>query len=88
MCGVCVATAVRLLDAGCGVGGSTRHLFRDYGLASAVGITLSPAQVSIYIYITLIKIVKGYQGYTIYIYKYIRISYMYIEVTYLCLFTQ
>ncbi len=34
----------KLLDVGCGIGGSTRILARDYGF-DAVGITISPAQV-------------------------------------------
>ncbi|GJM36131.1 MAG: delta(24)-sterol C-methyltransferase [Saprospiraceae bacterium] len=34
----------RLLDAGCGVGGSARHLAQLYG-AEALGVTLSPVQV-------------------------------------------
>lgn len=39
--GVTGATAV--LDVGCGVGGSARHIARRYG-ASATGVTLSPVQ--------------------------------------------
>jgi Methylase involved in ubiquinone/menaquinone biosynthesis len=34
----------KLLDVGCGIGGSTRILARDYGF-DALGITISPAQV-------------------------------------------
>ena len=34
----------RFLDAGCGVGGSSRYLATKYGAASGLGVTLSPVQ--------------------------------------------
>ena len=37
------AAPARVLDVGCGIGGSTRHIARKYG-AEGVGITLSPVQ--------------------------------------------
>ena len=40
-------TPMRVLDVGCGIGGSSRHIVRKYGSAcSGVGITLSPVQVA------------------------------------------
>lgn len=39
-----VSQVTRLLDAGCGVGGSARYLAQRFG-ASALGLTLSPVQV-------------------------------------------
>lgn len=39
-----VTTAKRILDAGCGVGGSARYLAQRFG-AKALGLTLSPVQV-------------------------------------------
>jgi MPBQ/MSBQ methyltransferase len=36
----------KLLDAGCGIGGSTRQLARDYGLSEATGIAISHGQVA------------------------------------------
>lgn len=35
----------KLLDAGCGIGGSTRQLVRDYDFGEAVGISLSKGQI-------------------------------------------
>lgn len=40
-----VNSASRILDAGCGVGGSARYLAKRFG-AEALGVTLSPVQVS------------------------------------------
>mmetsp|Transcript_15106 Transcript_15106/g.49547 ORF Transcript_15106/g.49547 Transcript_15106/m.49547 type:complete len:335 (-) Transcript_15106:137-1141(-) len=39
-----VTEASRMVDVGCGVGGSSRHIARKFG-ASSVGLTLSPLQV-------------------------------------------
>lgn len=39
-----VATVTSVLDVGCGIGGSTRHIARRFS-ASARGVTLSPVQV-------------------------------------------
>ena len=38
-----VGSETDVLDVGCGIGGSTRHIARKYG-ADGVGITLSPVQ--------------------------------------------
>ncbi len=39
-----VTSARAMLDVGCGIGGSSRHVARRFG-ASARGVTLSPVQV-------------------------------------------
>ena len=39
-----VTSATRVVDVGCGIGGSSRHIAKKFG-ASAQGITLSPFQV-------------------------------------------
>ncbi len=36
----------KILDVGCGIGGSTRHIVSKYGCESGTGITLSPYQAS------------------------------------------
>ena len=41
-----VKSAQHVLDVGCGIGGSTRHIARRYG-CKGTGITLSPVQVGI-----------------------------------------
>lgn len=41
-----LAADIRILDAGCGVGGSSRHLVQQYGGARALGLTLSQVQAS------------------------------------------
>ena len=34
-----------MLDVGCGVGGSSRHIARKYGLDRTKGVSLSPFQI-------------------------------------------
>ena len=38
------AVPTKVLDAGCGVGGSSRHIARRYPGAAVIGVTLSPLQ--------------------------------------------
>ena len=43
-----VTAPKRILDIGCGVGGSSRHMARKYSDANVTGVTLSPVQCASY----------------------------------------